>query len=131
MHSKEVIIDTNFLMIPFQFNVDIIEELERKLPAYDLIVPSCVVDELYGLSNNEHGKTRLNAGMALKLVKNSPVEIREVALSENETVDDALLRISDVIATNDAQLKKRAKEHGISVVYLRQKKYIAIDGILS
>ena len=28
MDSKEVVIDTNFFMVPFQFNVDIITELE-------------------------------------------------------------------------------------------------------
>ena len=34
MNSKEVVIDTNFFMVPFQFNVDIIAELENKLPSY-------------------------------------------------------------------------------------------------
>ena len=29
MDSKEVVIDTNFLMVPFQFNVDVITELEN------------------------------------------------------------------------------------------------------
>lgn len=128
MDSKEVIIDTNFFMVPFQFNVDIIDELEKKLPAYKFIAPSFVIDELYGLKHNSKGKTRLNAGMALKLAKTSPIEIKDISLLENETVDDALIRISEVLATNDIELKKRAKEKGISVVYLRQKKYISIDG---
>lgn len=43
-------------------------------------------------------------------------------------VDDALLRVSEVLATNDIELKKRARKKGITVAYLRQKKYIAIDG---
>ena len=34
MNSKEVVIDTNFFMVPFQFNVDIITELEKILPSY-------------------------------------------------------------------------------------------------
>lgn len=131
MDSREIIIDTNFFMVPFQFNVDVIDELQKKLPSYKLIAPSCVIDELYGLKHNSKGKTRLNAGMALKLAKSSPVEIKDISLLENETVDDALLRISEVLATNDIELKKRAKENGISVVYLRQKKYIAVDGKLS
>ena len=29
MESKEVVIDTNFFMVPFQFNVDIIDELGK------------------------------------------------------------------------------------------------------
>ena len=30
--KREVFIDTNFFMIPFQFNVDILEEFKRILP---------------------------------------------------------------------------------------------------
>ena len=51
-----------------------------------------------------------------------------ILLLENETVDDALLRVSEVLATNDIELKNRAKSKGITIVYLRQKKYIAIEG---
>ena len=43
-------------------------------------------------------------------------------------MDDALLRVSEVLATNDIELKNRAKEKGITIVYLRQKKYIAVEG---
>ena len=37
--SREVFIDTNFFMIPFQFNVDIVEEFKRILPNYKLGKP--------------------------------------------------------------------------------------------
>ena len=127
MESKEVVIDTNFFMVPFQFNVDIIEELKSKLPSYKLVTPSFVIKELEGLKNNNKGKTRLNANLALKLANSSNIEIKDISLENDETVDDALLRVSEVLATNDIDLKNRAKEKGISVVYLRQKKYITID----
>ena len=128
MDSKEVVIDTNFFMVPFQFNVDIISELEKILPSYKLTTPSFVINELKGLKRNNKGKTRLNANLALKLANSSKIEIKDISLLENETVDDALLRVSEVLATNDIELKKRAKDKGITVAYLRQKKYIAIDG---
>ncbi len=128
MNSKEVVIDTNFFMVPFQFNVDIITELENTLPSYKLTTPSFVINELKGLKNNNKGKTRLNANLALKLANSSKVEIKDISLLENETVDDALLRVSEVLATNDIELKNRAKSKGITIVYLRQKKYIAIEG---
>ena len=128
MDSKEVVIDTNFFMVPFQFNVDIITELEKVLPSYKLTTPSFVINELKGLKKNNKGKVRLNANLALKLANSSKVEIKDISLLENETVDDALLRVSEVLATNDIELKKRAKDKGITVAYLRQKKYIAIDG---
>ena len=128
MDSKEVVIDTNFFMVPFQFNVDIITELEKLLPSYKLTTPSFVINELKGLKKNNKGKTRLNANLALKLANSSKVEIKDISLLENETVDDALLRVSEVLATNDIELKKRAKDKGITVAYLRQKRYIAVDG---
>ena len=128
MNSKEVVIDTNFFMVPFQFNVDIITELEKILPSYKLTTPSFVINELKGLKNNNKGKTRLNANLALKLANSSKIEIKDISLLENETVDDALLRVSEVLATNDTELKNRAKNKGITIVYLRQKKYIAVDG---
>ena len=128
MNSKEVVIDTNFFMVPFQFNVDIITELEKLLPSYKLTTPSFVINELKGLKKNSKGKIRLNANLALKLANSSKVEIKDISLLENETVDDALLRVSEVLATNDIELKNRAKDKGITVAYLRQKKYIAIEG---
>ncbi|WP_407409041.1 PIN domain-containing protein [Methanobrevibacter sp.] len=128
MDSKEVVIDTNFFMVPFQFNVDIITELENLLPSYKLTTPSFVINELKGLKRNNKGKTRLNANLALKLANSSKIEIKDISLLENETVDDALLRVSEVLATNDIELKNRAKDKGITVAYLRQKKYIAVEG---
>ena len=128
MSIKEVVIDTNFFMVPFQFNVDIITELENVLPSYKLTTPSFVINELKGLKRNNKGKIRLNANLALKLANSSKVEIKDISLLENETVDDALLRVSEVLATNDIELKNRAKDRGITVAYLRQKKYIAVEG---
>ncbi len=128
MNSKEVVIDTNFFMVPFQFNVDIITELEKILPSYKLTTPSFVINELKGLKNNNKGKIRLNANLALKLANSSKIEIKDISLLENETVDDALLRVSEVLATNDIELKNRAKDKGITVAYLRQKRYIAVEG---
>lgn len=128
MDSKEVVIDTNFFMVPFQFNVDIVSELEKLLPSYTLTTPSFVINELKGLKKNNKGKTRLNANLALKLANSSRIEIKDISLLENETVDDALLRVSEVLATNDIELKNRAKDKGITVAYLRQKKYIVVEG---
>ena len=128
MESKEVVIDTNFFMVPFQFNVDIIDELEKALPSYKLTTPIFVINELKGLKRINKGKIRLNADLALKLANSSNIEIKDISLENNETVDDALLRVSEVLATNDIELKKRARKKGITVAYLRQKKYIAIDG---
>jgi len=117
-------------MIPFQFNIDIIDELEKAFPSFDLIAPQFVVSELKGLSKNKKSKIRVNATLALKIINSPSIKIKNIPLKENESVDDALIRISKILATNDIQLKKRAKEKEIVVAYLRQKRYISIDGML-
>lgn len=115
-------------MIPFQFNIDIIDELEKALPSYELTTTQFVVDELKGLKKNKKSKIRVYAALAIKLINSSPIKVKKVHLKKNESVDDGLIRISKVLATNDIELKKRAKNKGIVVVFLRQKRYIHIDG---
>ncbi|MDR1819054.1 MAG: twitching motility protein PilT [Methanobrevibacter sp.] len=115
-------------MIPFQFNVDVVTELEKTLPSFKLIVPSFVIKELLGLKKNKKSKIRVNAGLAIKIAKSSNIIIKNISLNENESVDNALLRMSKVLATNDKELKRKARKMGIAVVYLRQKGYLAIDG---
>ncbi|MDR2544374.1 MAG: twitching motility protein PilT [Methanobrevibacter sp.] len=115
-------------MIPFQFSVDVVAELEKTLPSFNLIVPSFVINELLGLKKNKKSKIRVNAELAIKIAKSPNIIIKDISLNENESVDNALLRISKVLATNDKELRREARKIGIAVVYLRQKNYLAIDG---
>ncbi len=117
-------------MIPAQFHVDVITELERILPNYTFVVPSFVMDELENIRKRSKGKDRIAASVALKLVDSSNINVVDVNLKNRERVDDALLRISKVLCTNDNGLQKRARSKGITVVYLRQKKYLAVEGYL-
>ncbi len=128
--KREVFIDTNFFMIPFQFNIDILEEFKRILPNYKLVTTKFVLNELNGLKNNSKGKVRLAAGLGLKIAQSDEIEVRDIPLNDGESVDDALIRISRVLATNDANLRKKAKKKGIPLVILRQRKYLAVEGYL-
>ena len=48
---RNIILDTNFLMIPLQFKVDIFSEIERICNfKYELLVPEASVKELENLS---------------------------------------------------------------------------------
>jgi rRNA-processing protein FCF1 len=128
--KREVFIDTNFFMIPFQFNIDILEEFKRILPNYKLVTTKFVLNELNGLKNNSKGKVRLAAGLGLKIAQSDEIEVRDIPLNDGESVDDALIRISKVLATNDANLRKKDKKKGIPLVILRQRKYLAVEGYL-
>lgn len=117
-------------MIPAQFHVDILTELERILPNYAFVVPSFVMGELENIKKRSKGKDRIAASVALKLVKTSNIDVIDAYLKRREKVDDALLRISKVLCTNDRGLQKRARNRELAVVYLRQKKYLAVEGYL-
>ncbi|MBP1945760.1 PIN domain-containing protein [Methanobacterium petrolearium] len=117
-------------MMAAQFPLDLVEELERTLPSYHLCVPSPVLYELEKIKKRSKGKNRTAASIALKIAKVPPFETKKMDLMKGESVDDALLRISKVLCTNDRQLRNRAREKEITVVYLRQRRYLAVDGHL-
>jgi len=118
-------------MIPFQFKVDIISELEKIAPNGEFIIPSFVIDELKKIKMKSKGKDRIAARIALKLAKTGPFKIVDLPLNEGESVDDALIRLSDILCTNDKELRKKARRKGVPVIYLRQKKYLTINGYIT
>lgn len=118
-------------MMAAQFPLDLVEELERTLPSYQLLVPSPVIFELEKIKKRSKGKNKIAAAIALKIAKSPPFKFIEVELLKGEMVDDALLRISRVLCTNDRELRTKARERGINVVYLRQRRYLAVDGHLN
>lgn len=117
-------------MVAAQFNLDVVSQLQEILPQYQFLVPSFVVNELENIKRKSRGRTGIAAQIALKIAGLKPMEIKNIPLIEGEQVDDALLRISSVLCTNDRELRIKAREKGITVVYLRQRKYLAVDGYL-
>ncbi|HUO42978.1 MAG TPA: PIN domain-containing protein [Methylomirabilota bacterium] len=127
----KVILDSNFLMAPFQFHVDVFEELEYLLQKkIDFIVPSAVKLELTTISSRG-GEGAAEASLALQLA--SRCRVVDVNLQPNETVDDAILKaaqkLTAVVATNDIELRKRLRDINVPVVYLRDKSKLEVEGI--
>jgi len=127
----KVILDSNFLMIPFQFNLDIFQEIEYLLQKkVDFVVPSAVKNELTGISSRG-GEGAPEASLALQLA--SRCRVVEVTLDQGETVDDAIVKASQklgaVVATTDIELKKRLRNINVPVVYLREKSKLEVEGV--
>ena len=127
----KVILDSNFLMAPFQFHVDVFGELEYLLQKkIDFIVPSAVKLELTSISSRG-GEGAAEASLALQLA--SRCRVVDVTLQPQETVDDAIVKaaqkLAAVVATNDIELKKRLRDINIPVVYLRDKSKLEVEGI--
>lgn len=123
-----VLLDTNFLLVPFQFGIDIFAELERLLDVeYEVLVPTPVVRELEQLSK-VGGREARDARSALELVKGLKV------LEMGGDADTALLASASggtVICTNDKLLRERVRQKRAPVIHMRQRKYLALDGNLA
>lgn len=119
-------------MMMFQLDVDIVMELQNLLPSYyDLIVPSVVIDELTTLKKKSKGKNKLAASITYTIANKEPFNI--VNIKKTDHVDNLLLKFcndTDVLCTNDKILRKRARKRNITVVYLRQHRYLEVDGYI-
>ncbi len=114
-----VAIDTNMLLVPFQFGVDIFEEIRRLVPGARIVVLRGTIRELEKIA--ERGvKERKYATLAKKLLDINRVEI----INRDGPVDSELVRLARegaIIATNDRKLKRRVWEAGGRVIALRER----------
>ena len=126
----KIILDSNFLLVPLQFRVDIFEELNVLLGKAEPIVLSTTIEELKKLIEKSSIKERMRFSAALKLAERC--EILKVKRDKSENYDDVIFRVAKElkipVATNDSELRKRLREAGIATVYLRQKARLEIDG---
>ena len=120
---RTLVLDTNFLLLPFQFKIDIFRELEYVLgEPFQLVIPSGVISELNGISKRV-GKSGAAARLALKLVEANR-KIVEVAETDSP-VDDWVFTYAKenkaIACTNDAGLKGRLRAEKMKVIGLRSK----------
>ena len=75
---REVVMDTNFLLLPYQFKIDIFTELDYLIDEpYELVVSSKVRAELEHLSGRV-GKSGSGARFALKLLDVNSKKFRTI-----------------------------------------------------
>lgn len=127
----KVILDSNFLFVPSQFEIDIFEELINLLSQHvDFVLLSSTREELQKLAEKVSPKLKKNASLALKLAEKCRVVQVNRALSES--YDDVIVRVAKkwkcLVATNDRTLKKKLRNISVPVIYLRQKSRLEIDG---
>ncbi len=117
----KIVLDTNALMVPVQLGVDIFSDLTT-LDFDEFIVPSGVVRELERLASSGKGADQNAARVAISLLDRCKI------VETTGNVDDAILalaaRIGAAVLTNDAELKTRLRDTGVSVVYVRQRSYL-------
>jgi len=118
----EIVLDTNFVTIPFQFRVDVYQEINRIIEEqYELVFPKICLKELQKL---KIGKA------ALELMKKNNVKFVEIPLKK--TVDDSILSYAKennaIVATQDGELKRKVLKNSLQIISLREKQYLIRTG---
>jgi len=129
----KVILDSNALLVPLQFKIDVFSDLERLLNrSFEVILLSPVKRELEALARKGSPKMRKNASYALKLAKKC--RYVEVDFPASELTDDVIVKIAEEwkspVFTNDRKLKQRLRDISVPVIYVRQKSRLEIDGMI-
>lgn len=131
--KKTVLLDTNFLLIPAQFRVDVFAELQRLCGfSYELAVLAATLAELNGIVNdkNASAKDRAATKLGLQLIKAKNVTVIKAERKVFKSTDKAILgfatqgRGSVVVATQDRLLREKLKSAGVAVIVMRQKHYL-------
>jgi rRNA-processing protein FCF1 len=147
LHKKKeynvVVIDTNFILLPYQFKIDYLSDiylhLEGKTRFY---VFKQSLDEIEAKIRREPKTRKLKrqykGGMAYldKNEKIYPIYFINEVKDESETTDDFLLKWcirfkkeykKVFLATNDSELRKKARNSNVKLIYLRQEKYLVFE----
>lgn len=111
--KDKILLDTNFLVAPFQFSFNLFEELER-------LYPGC---EIYTIDDAVQEARSIRGGKYKDLVE-TLIEKKDIQVLETEgdgEVDDLIVDISDefIVATNDKELKQRLLDNSRPVIIIR------------
>ena len=127
-----IILDTNFLLIPARFKIDIFDEIDRLFDGIAIpAITRAILEEIEIIKSSAKHELANDLDLALELAKKCV--IIEEKREDNENVDEHIVRVSTknkyLVATTDNNLRKILRTHGVSVVYLRNKSKLEIDGI--
>ncbi|MEK6876733.1 MAG: PIN domain-containing protein, partial [Nanoarchaeota archaeon] len=92
-NCKKILLDTNFLLIPYQFRVDIFTQIDRIMHLqYKIFVLDKSVEELKKIVEGQKGKNRDAAKVALKLIAIKNIGI--IKAESDKKTDDAIVELS-------------------------------------
>jgi len=123
--EKTVILDSNAVMMLFEFQINLEDELVKLIGKNKIIIPKTIRDELDFLSKNGKGKKRINAKASLELLKK--YEIVDIDIKNaDDSVYQLAKQIGSYVLTNDRELRQRLKKDSIPVIFLRAKKKLQV-----
>ena len=143
MVENLIVVDANFVLLPFQFKIDYLHEITASLEGKTIfLVYKQILDELEAKKLREPNATKFHMNLKsglLYLEKNNDkfkILYRQSIKLKEETTDNFLLKTCQklkeknkkvYLASNDADLRRKARKIGINTIFLRQKKYLSFD----
>lgn len=123
-NTKQVILDTSFILTAIRSKIDFLEEITFQ--GFNPVVPKQVIDELTKITESKKKlKFKDEAKLALMLLNRSKIKKIDI---KNSYVDKGLIDYAKkhkrvIIATMDSELKKKIKNQKLVV---RAKKKLEI-----
>ena len=118
----KVLLDTNAFLLPVQFGIDLVRELEGIFGACELVTLEGVVRELKGIGSG-HGRDAPAARVGLDLARRCTILPSSEGTGD---VDRDVIRAAEdagcVVVTNDRAVRRSLLGKGLGVVFLRNKK---------
>jgi rRNA-processing protein FCF1 len=128
--TTTVLLDTNVLIYSATKPFDIAHQL-RRFGFTNISVPCEVLGELRLLSSKGGSKSKRFATLAIQIA----LGFEAIALGySTSSVDDQLLMVAKekgyIIATADSALRRRLRDEGLSVIYLKRSRLIPETDLL-
>ncbi len=115
-----VVLDSNALMMPFIYKINLDIEILNLIGNAEFYVPSSVIGEIKRLSEK-----KWEAKAAMNLLKKYRV------INVNNIGDDGVLeaakKLNAYLLTNDEELRERAKKEKIKVIFMKQNHLVVDD----
>jgi rRNA-processing protein FCF1 len=123
----KVLLDTNALMIPVQFGIDLFGNLREILGSFEPVTVPGVVSELKGISR---GKGRDSAAARVGLIIAEQCTLVDTDVRRDLDADEQIVQYAaatgSVVVTNDQELRKTLHRRGVDVISMRNRKQMQL-----
>ena len=118
--DNKIMLDTNFLVAPFELSLPLFEEFDRIYPFHELYTLEDAVQEAKSIEGGKYKE------LIDKLIETQNITVLSTE-GEGE-VDDLLVDIADdyIVATNDKELKNRLRDDSREVVIIRSGDHLEV-----
>jgi uncharacterized protein len=115
---QKVVLDTNALLMPFEFKINVDLELQGLLGTYEAYVPGPAIGELKR-SKNKY------ASVALKLA--GKYKRYQTEIQGDEGIIAAAKDLQAIVVTNDALMRSKLRKEGIRCIFLRSRSHLYLE----